>query len=160
MPRNKQVAALPWRRKEAGVEILLITTRTTKRWVIPKGWPMDGKADHDAAAQEAFEEAGVRGIVAQQSLGHYGYLKLSDKGNARFVTVTVYGLQVEQDLADWPERLERERRWVPAIEAAALSGEPELVPVLQHFADHPPADDVVVPVPDKSPWQWLVDMFR
>ncbi len=51
-------------------------------------------------------------------------------------------------------------RWVPAIEAAALSGEPELVPVLQHFADHPPADDVVVPVPDKSPWQWLVDMFR
>jgi 8-oxo-dGTP pyrophosphatase MutT (NUDIX family) len=160
MPRKKQVAALPWRRGEVGVEILMITTRTTKRWVIPKGWPMEGKADHDAAAVEAFEEAGVQGVVSSQSFAHYGYLKVSDKGNAKFITVTVYALRVEQELEDWPERLERERRWVTAADAADLSGEPELVPVLQQFANHPPADDSVVSAPDKSPWQWLVDMFR
>ena len=156
MPRSKQVAALPWRRGEAGVEILLITTRTTKRWVIPKGWPMDGKADHDAAAQEAFEEAGVQGVVSSESVGQFGYHKVSDTGNAKFVDVTVYALRVEQDLADWPERRERERRWVTAAEAAALSGEPELVPVLRDFAHHPLTDDSVA----KSPWQWLVSMFR
>jgi 8-oxo-dGTP pyrophosphatase MutT (NUDIX family) len=160
MPRNTQVAALPWRRGEAGVEILMITTRTTKRWVIPKGWPMEGKADHDAAAVEAFEEAGVQGVVSSQSFAHYGYLKVSDKGNAKFITVTVYALRVEQELEDWPERLERERRWVTAAEAVAMSGEPELAPVLQQFANHPPTDDSALSAPVKSPWQWLVDMFR
>lgn len=148
MPRSTQVAALPWRRGEAGVEILLVTTRSTKRWVIPKGWPMAGKPDHDAAAIEAFEEAGVRGVVSHLPVGRYGYLKMSDKGKARPVEVTVYALQVKRELSDWPEREERERRWMSSAKAAALTGEPELAPVLMNF---------VAPV---GFWQWLRNLFR
>ena len=151
MPRSKQVAALPWRRGKAGVEILLITTRTTKRWVIPKGWPMDGKADHDAAAQEAFEEAGVQGVVSSESLGDYCYFRVSDKGNARQIKVTVYPLRVDHELSDWPERAERERRWMGCSDAAALAGEPELVAVLSNFVEPPTR---------RGFWQWLLGLFR
>jgi 8-oxo-dGTP pyrophosphatase MutT (NUDIX family) len=151
MPRSKQVAALPWRRGKAGVEILLVTTRTTKRWVIPKGWPMTGIADYDAAAIEAFEEAGVRGITSRSPLGRYGYLKLSDKGKSRQIEVTVYALQVKQELNDWPEREQRERCWVKADKAASLTGEPELVPLLKNFADNPPSQGL---------WQWISNKLR
>jgi 8-oxo-dGTP pyrophosphatase MutT (NUDIX family) len=151
MARNKQVAALPWRRGEFGTEILLVTTRTTKRWLIPKGWPMDGKSDHQAAAIEAFEEAGVRGRTDATALGRYGYQKLSDKGKARYITVAVYALHVEQELSDWPEREERQRRWMSVQEASKIAGEPELVPLLEAFAEYSPK---------KSVWQWLWNLFR
>jgi 8-oxo-dGTP pyrophosphatase MutT (NUDIX family) len=150
MSRSQQVAALPWRRGEAGVEILLVTTRSTKRWVIPKGWPMQGKADCDAAAQEAYEEAGVRGVVLRSPAGRYGYLKTTDKGKSRPIEVTVYALHVKRELSDWPEREERERRWMNCAEAAALTGEPELAPVLKSF---------VAPPAPRGFWQWLRGWF-
>jgi 8-oxo-dGTP pyrophosphatase MutT (NUDIX family) len=160
MARSKQVAALPWRRVETGIEVLLVTTRTTKRWVIPKGWPMNGKADHEAAAIEAYEEAGVRGHIASAPCGHFGYLKISDSGKARHVSVTVYALEVDQNLTDWPERQERERRWLPSTKACAMAGDAELVPVLKAFADHPPKDSLVHATAKKSIWQRLWSIFR
>jgi 8-oxo-dGTP pyrophosphatase MutT (NUDIX family) len=151
MPRSHQVAALPWRRCGRGIEILLVTTRTTHRWVIPKGWPMPGKADYDAAATEAFEEAGVTGTVMRTACGHYSYLKLSDKGKVRTLTVAVYPLQVSRELAIWPEQNERERRWMNCAEAADLAGETELVPLLRNFVE---------PKEDRGFWRWLRNWFR
>jgi 8-oxo-dGTP pyrophosphatase MutT (NUDIX family) len=149
--RNRQVAALPWRRGAAGIEILLVTTRTTHRWVIPKGWPMEGKADWDAAAIEAYEEAGVRGAVSRSTCGNYNYVKLSDKGKARTLAVTVYALRVDRELSDWPEREERERRWMSCADAAALTGEPDLAPLLRDFVE---------PAHQSGFWQRLLNWFR
>jgi 8-oxo-dGTP pyrophosphatase MutT (NUDIX family) len=133
MAKTLQVAALPWRQTENGIEILLVTTRTTKRWLIPKGWTMEGKADFEAAAIEAFEEAGVRGVVEPLPIGQFGYLKTLQSGKPRHVKVDVFAIEVEQELDEWPERHERERRWYAVPEAIARVEEPELVPVLQNF---------------------------
>ena len=133
MPKTQQIAALPWRRGINGVEILLVTTRTTKRWVIPKGWTMDGKADHEAAAIEAYEEAGVRGDVEPTPLGNYGYLKVLREGKARHVNVLVYEMRVRELLDDWPEREERQRQWFDQAQALAMIGEPELLPIVAAF---------------------------
>jgi 8-oxo-dGTP pyrophosphatase MutT (NUDIX family) len=157
---TQQVAALPWRPGERGVEILLVTTRTTKRWVIPKGWPMDDKPDHQAAAQEAFEEAGVRGRISPTNCGSYGYLKISDKGKARPITVAVFALRVDQELSDWPERGERDRRWMTGAEACARAGEPDLVLVIQRFMDHPPEESADAKGKPKSLWQRLWMLLR
>ncbi|HEY8574304.1 NUDIX hydrolase [Phenylobacterium sp.] len=128
-----QFAALPWRRAGDGaVEVLLITSRETKRWVIPKGWPM---ADRDAvgtAAQEAWEEGGVRGRMEQRPLGLYGYDKWKND-RAQPMAVTVFALEVT-DIADaWPEMDERERLWTSPTEAAARVAEPELAAILKRF---------------------------
>jgi 8-oxo-dGTP pyrophosphatase MutT (NUDIX family) len=133
MSRTQQVAALPWRKNQTGLEVLLVTTRTSKRWVIPKGWPMNGKSDPEAAAIEAYEEAGVQGEISATSCGHYGYSKLSDRGKMRALDVTVYPLQVKKELDEWPEQSERERRWVSLADAAKLAVEPGLFPILDSF---------------------------
>jgi 8-oxo-dGTP pyrophosphatase MutT (NUDIX family) len=133
--RTQQVAALPWRQGEAGVEILLVTTRTTKRWVVPKGWTMDGKADHEAAAIEAFEEAGVKGEINANPVGHYGYVKVLQSGKARHLNVRVFALEVTESLEVWPERADRQRQWVSLQQAMAIAGEPELIPVILKFAE-------------------------
>jgi 8-oxo-dGTP pyrophosphatase MutT (NUDIX family) len=137
MAKTQQVAALPWRQGTHGVEILLVTTRTTKRWLIPKGWTMDGIADHDAAAIEAYEEAGVKGEVSIVPLGHYGYLKTLRDGRTKRVAVTVFGLKVADVLEDWPERLQRQRQWTPQAQALGMIGEPELLPVIAAFGVTP-----------------------
>jgi 8-oxo-dGTP pyrophosphatase MutT (NUDIX family) len=132
--RVLQVAALPWRHGLHGIEILLVTTRTTRRWTIPKGWTMEGKADHEAAEIEAFEEAGVSGVAEVTPLGQYGYLKVLKNGKPRRLTVHVFAMAIETILEDWPERLERERQWVLPQQALALIGEPELLPIIAAFA--------------------------
>ncbi|AKR57737.1 Bis(5'-nucleosyl)-tetraphosphatase (asymmetrical) [Devosia sp. H5989] len=123
----QQVAALPWRRCGAGeVEVLLITSRTSRRWLIPKGWPIAGKTPAEAALQEAFEEAGVRGEANVVPFGSYRYEKLLKDGTLLPCTVTVYAMDVLQELEDWPEVSERERRWLRLDEAQALIHEPHL----------------------------------
>jgi 8-oxo-dGTP pyrophosphatase MutT (NUDIX family) len=141
--RTHQVAALPWRRVDDGVEILLVTTRTTKRWVVPKGWTMDGKADHEAAAIEAYEEAGVKGTISPTPTGRYGYVKVLNEGRTRFLNVRVYALEVEEELDDWPERTERGRRWVSKQHALDLIGEPELLPLIVSFDGAPQSVETV-----------------
>jgi 8-oxo-dGTP pyrophosphatase MutT (NUDIX family) len=129
-----QYAALPWRQSKAGVEILLITSRETRRWVIPKGWPMVTLAAHDAAAQEAWEEAGVRGEVSATSVGAFRYSKRMKSGPPQRCRVEVYPLAVKRQEKDWPERRQRERRWAPALEAARMVEEPDLRAIIEAFA--------------------------
>lgn len=130
-PTLRQVAALPWRRApDGGIEVLLVTSRGTGRWVVPKGWPMKGLNARDAAAREAYEEAGVRGRIDSKPLGAFQYLKLMESGVARLSRVKLYRLEVTEELAEWPERAERTRRWMSAQEAAAGVDEPGLAALL------------------------------
>ena len=135
MAKTKQVGALPWRQRDGSLEFLLVTTRTTRRWVIPKGWPMADRADHQAAEQEALEEAGVVGHVAPQPMGHFNYLKLADSGKTRMLRVDVYPLEVTDELENWMEKDHRARRWMKPAEAMKLAGEPELVGIFHKFSE-------------------------
>jgi len=118
-PRH-QIAALPLRKKGKDIEILLISSRETKRWIIPKGWPMDGLADHQAAEREAFEEAGVEGKMGKIPIGFFAYDKRKKSGRLQPCDVTVYTLNVSKLCRDWPEKSERKRRWFSAEQAASL----------------------------------------
>lgn len=135
-PRN-QFAALCWRMHRGRVEVLLITSRDTGRWVIPKGWPVAGKSPAESAAQEAWEEAGVRGQEGQEALGLYTYDKLRGTKEALPCAVSVYPLRVEELAARFPERKERRRRWFGADKAAKLVAEPELRTLFQRLAGDP-----------------------
>src|SRR3954447_6704011 len=108
-----QFAALPWRRNAQGaVEVLLITSRETRRWVIPKGWPIKGMTSPKSAAREAFEEAGVHGKVAKRPVGSYAYDKRLRNGRLQHVRVAVFGLAVETEAEAYPELGQREKRWL------------------------------------------------
>jgi 8-oxo-dGTP pyrophosphatase MutT (NUDIX family) len=132
-PRS-QFAALPWRRGADGeIEVLLITSRETHRWVIPKGWPIKGKTSAKSAAQEAFEESGVRGKVAKRPLGSYAYDKRLKNGRLQHIRVAVFALLAESEADIYPERGQREKQWVSLVEAARLVDEPELMVLLATF---------------------------
>ena len=137
---TRQVAALPWRLTDDGRQILMITSRETRRWVIPKGGRMVGKTDPEAAAQEAMEEAGVRGEMDQTSIGVFRYAKGLKDGGVRQCVVSVYPLQVLVQLGAWPEAHQRERRWMSLSEAADLVHEPDLAALIRDF-DATPLED-------------------
>jgi 8-oxo-dGTP pyrophosphatase MutT (NUDIX family) len=121
-----QVAALPVKLGDDGiVQVLLVTSRETRRWVIPKGWPMKGLKPCEAAAQEALEEAGLKGHVEKKPVGTYTYFKRCE---AHFVVcnVDVYLLKVDKQLKNWREKNQREARWCTLLEAADLIQEPGL----------------------------------
>jgi len=132
-PRT-QFAALPWRRTaDGGLEVLLITSRETRRWVIPKGNPIKNLKPGPSAAQEAFEEAGVRGTVRSRAIGLYHYDKRLRSGRTQHVRVFVHPLEVREELDAWPEKAEREREWVSPAEAAERVDERELKALLGAF---------------------------
>lgn len=129
-----QYAALPYRFDKNGqIEILLITSRTTKRWIIPKGWPMGERPPHKVAAQEAFEEAGIEGRAAKKSIGAYNYDKLLSNGTSTRCRAEVFALKVEKQKSIWPERKQRKRRWLALEEAANLISDAELAPLIRAF---------------------------
>jgi len=131
-----QYGALPYRFSvEASLEILLVTTRQSRRWIIPKGWPIKGLKPSKSAAREAFEEAGVRGRVAGKSIGHFAYDKAIDDSGVRVgCEVRVFPLLVKRQSEDWPERGQRRIRWVAPGTALALIREPELIALIAGFA--------------------------
>jgi 8-oxo-dGTP pyrophosphatase MutT (NUDIX family) len=130
----EQYAALPWRRKAVGgVEVLLITSRETRRWVLPKGWPMKDRTPAQAAAQEAYEEAGVVGEADDRAIGDYGYGKRLRDGVVQDVRVTVFSLEVFVEQMTWPEREQRQKLWTTQAEAAELVDEPELKALIRAF---------------------------
>lgn len=129
---RSQFGALPWRLNDGKVEILLITSRGTGRWIIPKGWPMDGATPAEAAATEAYEEAGVEGKPSHLVLGFYSYRKRNN-GDDLPIVVAVFPIRVQKVLQDWPEKGERKRKWVSQKKAAALLREPELKRIVKHF---------------------------
>jgi len=133
-PRS-QSAALPWRRNGDGeVEVLLITSRDTRRWVVPKGWPIKGLKSPQTAAREAFEEAGVEGDIAKRKIGIFHYDKRLRSGRVQSVRVAVYPLKVDTEREAWPEVAQREKLWTSPAAAAELVQEPELASLLRAFA--------------------------
>lgn len=132
-----QVAALCWRLRKGLVEVLLITSRETRRWVIPKGWPMNGLTAAEAAAREAWEEAGVRGQVQLLPLGDYLYDKITESAHAKRCNVAVFALQVDVIKTRFPEAAVRRRKWHSARDAAGLVAEPDLSALLTAIAERP-----------------------
>lgn len=129
----KQVGALPYRTDPKGrLEVMLITTRQTQRFTLPKGWPMKGKRDCKAARLEAREEAGVDGKASQDAIGSYFYWKRTDRCFVP-VRVAVYPLKASATLQRWKEKSQRLRKWLRPREAALLVDEPELVTLLRQI---------------------------
>lgn len=125
--RCTQIAALPWRVDDDGkLRILLVTSRTNGKWMLPKGWPMDGKAAHEAALIEAQQEAGIDGDVAIEPIGSYRYIKLFDDGSSRQSQAKAYPIKVTAVHNSWDEQHQRRRRWVRPKKAAGLVYEPDL----------------------------------
>ena len=131
---STQYAALPYRETANGPEFLLITTRRTRRWIVPKGWPMDGRAPHAAAAREALEEAGVCGEIGEKSIGSYRYFKERKTGELVPCKVDVFALKVKQQRKNWAEKDARELRWCSINEALTCVGEPGLRQIIRRFA--------------------------
>ncbi len=133
-PRRVQVAALCTRNSGPGDDVLLITSRGTGRWIIPKGWPIDGLNGPETALQEAWEEAGVRATAVQKDpVGQYSYDKVLDDGTAQQVVTSVYRIQVTDLADDYPEADQRERCWVSPQIAAERVQEPELRDLLRQM---------------------------
>ena len=118
-----QFAVLPWRRAE-GLEIMLVSSRETGRWVLPKGWPMKGIKPHKSAAREALEEAGILGKVAKTSLGGYSYAKRLEDGSVQICRVQIFSFEVEREHNSWLEKHERTRKWFAVADAAEAVEEP------------------------------------
>ncbi len=136
-PRSLQVAALPWRKARDGVEIMLITSRDSRRWVLPKGWPEGSEQLFDAAAREAAEEAGLGGAVAQLEIGSYYYGKALASGLERQCEVLVFPLEVDEIATAWPEKKQRTRKWFAGAKAAKLVKERDLGELIARFAENP-----------------------
>jgi 8-oxo-dGTP pyrophosphatase MutT (NUDIX family) len=128
-----QYAALPFR-EDDGLQILLITSRETRRWVLPKGWPMKGKKPHAAAAREALEEAGLVGKVDQSAIGEYNYVKRLKNGAPLECLVEVFPLAVTGQRTHWREQGQRTAHWFSPDEAAERVDEPELRTLIRAFA--------------------------
>lgn len=133
-PNRVQVAALCHRQGDAGTEVLLITSRDTGRWIVPKGWPIDGLDGSAAALQEAWEEAGVQKARANPAeIGIYHYDKVLDAGMSVPVSTYVYAAEVVQMADNYPDAEERTRQWMSTSAAANKVAEPELAEILRSF---------------------------
>ena len=140
---GKQVAAICWRlshKNGRALEVLLITSLNSKRWIVPKGWPEPDLSPAENAAREAFEEAGVTGKISAQPVGSYHYLKERKDGGGMPCSVEVFALAVTKQLDDWPEKNARELAWLPIDQAMARVAEPGLRQMLKDFRkQHMPA---------------------
>jgi|CXWK01.1.fsa_nt_gi 8-oxo-dGTP pyrophosphatase MutT (NUDIX family) len=134
---RQQVAALPWRVGSAGPEIMLITSRDTGRWVLPKGWVEKGEKPWRAAQREAYEEAGVRGEVSRKPAGRYLYAKVQQIGRAKPCEVTVFPLTISRLYDSWKEKDQRQRQWFTPEDAAARVDEEELADLIRRFGLDP-----------------------
>lgn len=115
------------------LEVLLVSSRETGRWVIPKGWPMKAREPHAAAALEAFEEAGVKGTISKTPIGSYNYDKRLSDGDVITCTVEVFPMRVDLELAEWPEREQRTRQWFSLTDAAEAVEEDTLKALIARF---------------------------
>jgi 8-oxo-dGTP pyrophosphatase MutT (NUDIX family) len=131
----EQFGVLAWRRagSDGDVEILLITSRDTRRWVPPRGNPIAGLRPYESAAQEAFEEAGVRGGVQPEEIGTYRYGKRSRDGLVTPALVRLYPMLVTEEAQSWPEQDQRERRWFAPAAAADAVDEADLAALIRDF---------------------------
>ena len=128
-PPEMQVAALCM--DQVTGQVLLVTSRGTGRWIVPKGWPMPGHSLAGAAMQEAWEEAGVRGRAISAEIGRYSYAKDQGRGFAIPIEVRVFPMHVESLADEYPEVQQRRRRWFDPIDAARMVAEPGLQQILR-----------------------------
>ena len=129
------MAPFPIGSRDASLEVLLVTTRRSRRWIIPKGWPIKGLKPAKSAAREAFEEAGVRGKVGGKAVGLFTYKKVLDESGVEATCeVKVYPLRVERQSAAWPEFGQRITQWVEPGKAVAMIKEPDLKRLVAAFA--------------------------
>ncbi len=129
-----QFGALVWRWRKDKLQVLLIKTRRRKRWIIPKGWPMDGQTPVQAAATEAWEEAGIKGRPAPICIGLYSYQKYPRNGEMPMpCVVAVFPLKARWEFDKYPEASERKRKWVSQKKAAAMVEDAELAQIIRHF---------------------------
>ena len=133
--RRVQYGALPYRLSAGSrPQFMLVTSRETRRWIIPKGWPKKGKSPHHSAAREAFEEAGVVGAVARRPVGSFSYEKRLKNGGAVVCEVRVFPLEVRRQAKQWPEKQERVVKWLCASRAAEKVREPKLSAIILRLA--------------------------
>jgi 8-oxo-dGTP pyrophosphatase MutT (NUDIX family) len=111
--------------RNGAIEILLVTSRDTGRWIIPKGWTSKRLKDCKAAAREARQEAGVKGKILREAIGTYRYIK-QELGNGALVEVRVFLLKVSKRCKRWPEKRERRRAWFDIEDATSRVSDPEL----------------------------------
>jgi len=122
---------------KGSIEILLITTSTSRRWIVPKGWPVEGLSPSECAAQEALEEAGVEGEVAQQPLGSFRHHKQSKSGETVLCTVYVYPMEVTHRRNRWAEKHIREIHWCSVEDALTRVKHPALRRLIVKFIKSP-----------------------
>lgn len=115
-----KVASLCYRVKGEKLQVLLITSRGTGRWIVPKGWLIKGMSDADAALREAWEEAGVVGSVSTTPIGKFSYRKIMEDGSVQRCQATVYPIEVKKLKASFPERGQRRVMWVSPKKAAGM----------------------------------------
>lgn len=131
---GQQSAALPLAQRDGKAMVLLVTSRDTGRWVLPKGWVERRLSRPALAAKEAFEEAGAIGEVAPAPIGRYAYLKRLRNGRSLPCSVEVFAMQVQRLADRWPERRQRVRRWFTLADAAAVVAEADLTGLLSRLA--------------------------
>jgi len=141
-----QIAALPYIFIKDEIKVCLITTRETKRLVIPKGWPKIGVPSYEMAAIEAKEEAGLIGSIDKKSIGTYNYKKRLHIFARITCEVKIYPLKVDQQLIDFPEKTQRTLHWLTIKEAAEKVSEADFAKLLLSLEHNP---NGVIRVSDK-----------
>ncbi len=125
-PPIAQAAALALR----DGRICMVTSRSGRRWVLPKGQIEAHQTPRDAALAEAWEEAGLLGRVEKEPLGRYDYEK-----NGTVHEVSVYLMTVTTERSEWPEKTQRSREWVPIAEVLERIEEEELRVIVERLLD-------------------------
>ncbi|UWR23434.1 NUDIX hydrolase [Sulfitobacter sp. S190] len=128
-----QFAALCYRVKAGKVEVLLVTSRQRKRWIVPKGWPMEGMTPAAGALREAWEEAGVEGIASDACIGVYSYTKARADGTGVPCLAMLYPVRVTRLRKSYPEALQRRRKWVSRKRAAKMVAQKDLAKLIVGF---------------------------
>ena len=130
---RSQFGALCYRITDEKIQVLLITSRRTQRWILPKGWPENGMTPGESAANEAMEEAGVTGKLNERPLGVFYYEKIVKNGENYPCIVTIYALKVKKIWAGYQEKSERRRKWFSQKGAAKRVLEPDLALLIKSF---------------------------
>src|SRR5260370_38509859 len=130
--RRLQYGALPYRMRNGHrAEFVLVTSRETQRWIIPKGWPKKGKSPHRSAAREAFEEAGVLGAVGRRPVGSFCYEKRLNSGGSVECEVHVFPLEGKRQSKEWPATQKGRVKWLSASKAPAKVKDPGLSKIIR-----------------------------
>ncbi|MTI08072.1 NUDIX hydrolase [Roseibium denhamense] len=125
-PARLQIAALCFRPGEDEPEVLLVSSRDTGRWILPKGWPEKGQPAFETALTEAREEAGVLGTATPKALGSFRSFKGLSSGLRLRTNVLVFKVRFDEQLQEFKEAGQRKCVWLPLSQAAAMADEPAL----------------------------------